>query len=761
MIEVNNQKEFFENAKFTDDGALVVNDEGGGGSGGSSGINTPFIISSKDSNILADGAQGQESSDGAEGWTFVNGEDPTQKINWYYINNALRTTTQTLTTLTGGYAIIDIKAAGVCYFNVYTKRKNDGQDYSWYRSRRTYLTYNAFDNYVGQQVVVYWGTNPDIYPTLPRVEMTLDPFTTFGLQEADEEIFLSALNTSSSYPAGTYNFNARTLGYIDNDKNYNLPCTHHTSITGLTNSVNTITSFFNAVKLGRFFRGYVMDETEMLALTNPLNHQYSIRVDTLTIWEYNGTDWYDTAIQASVSGIAQEEEIVLSYSNTHYLELDGVNDFVNIENVDSKVMDFTESFSLGYEVESVSTVNDSSYTTLFKRGENEITLRKGGTNWGIYIYCNGNAIAQANTWYAPQPGSKIFITCDGNRIKYYLDGSQRASMTINANISHNDPVGYLQVGNGGVKGSNWYGGINNLLIMEGAQAVLGSDERTEYFTKQDATTLSFYPSVFDFIPLGERPYPNVLGLKQVVTGTLSNGLESNYFERPTPGAIGVPFTDAPGQYIKLDGTNNYLNFPGVDTDILDFSKQWAVSMKIKNVSGVNDASKTVLFKRGKNEITLVKGGSNWGLYVYCDGLAIGQANTWYAPGFDSDIVFICSGTRLEYYLNGARRAYLTFNGNVSNNDPVGDLQIGNTGIVGGYWYGGLKDSLIIKGANSQLTSTQVNEYRNSTDATTLSYYNNLLDYLPFAADAYPDIIGTKSVVNGELIGGNASDFVNI
>ena len=37
MIEVNNQKEFFENAKFTDDGALVVNDEGGGGSGGSGG----------------------------------------------------------------------------------------------------------------------------------------------------------------------------------------------------------------------------------------------------------------------------------------------------------------------------------------------------------------------------------------------------------------------------------------------------------------------------------------------------------------------------------------------------------------------------------------------------------------------------------------------------------------------------------------------------------------------------------------------------
>ena len=739
-------------------------------------ISTPYIISSEDATVHANSGKGTADPNGIDGLHFTNSADPTNKINWYYLSNATRTSSETTTTLKGGYAIITIYATGVCYFNIYTKRKNDGQDASWYRSRITYLTYNAFDNYVDQKVVIYWGENPDVYPDLPRIEMDYDSFSSDGPQGDDEEIFLSALNTSTNYSAGTYSFTAESLGYINDGKNHNFMCTHHTDTTALTQSynsisqsllnvsqdVNALTTFLNAVELGRFFRGYVMDEAEMLALTSPLIYQYAIRVDTLTIWEYNGTDWYDTTIEASVSGITQEEELVLSYSNTHYIDLDGVNDYINLTNVDAKVLDFTESWSLGYEVEDVSTVNDSSYTTLFKRGDNEITLRKGGSNWGIYVFCNGQSIAQANTWHAPQSGSKIFITCNGSRIAYYLDGWQRANMSINATtISNNNPTGDLQVGNGGSKGSNWYGGVNNLMIMEGSQAVLGHDENVEYFSKQDVTTLSFYPSIYDFIPLGERPYPNVLGLKQVVEGTLENGLESNYYQRAVAGAIGTPFTDLPGQYIKLDGTNNYLNFPGVDSDILDFTKKWAVSMKIKNVSGVNNASKTVLFKRGKNEITLVKGGTNWGLYVYCDGLAIGQANTWYAPTFDSDIVFICSGTKLEYYLNGARRAYLNFNGNISNNDPVGDLIIGEGGIVGGDWYGGIKDSFIMKGINSQLTSTQVNEYRNNTTPSSLSYYSDLLDYLPFGADTFPNIVGLKGVVSGSLVGGNESDFVNI
>ena len=67
----------------------------------------------------------------------------------------------------------------------------------------------------------------------------------------------------------------------------------------------------------------------------------------------------------------------------------------------------------------------------------------------------------------------------------------------------------------------------------------------------------------------------------------------------------------------------------------------------------------------------------------------------------------------------------------------------------------------MKGINSQLTSTQVNEYRNNTTPSSLSYYSDLLDYLPFGADTFPNIVGLKGVVSGSLVGGNESDFVNI
>ena len=64
-----------------------------------------------------------------------------------------------------------------------------------------------------------------------------------------------------------------------------------------------------------------MDEAEMLALSNPFRYEYVARVDTATIWEYDGTQWYDTLIEMSLSGIAQEEQLVLNYSDTQIFRI--------------------------------------------------------------------------------------------------------------------------------------------------------------------------------------------------------------------------------------------------------------------------------------------------------------------------------------------------------------------------------------------------------------------------------------------------------
>ena len=195
---------------------------------------------------------------------------------------------------------------------------------------------------------------------------------------------------------------------------------------------------------------------------------------------------------------------------------------------------------------------------------------------------------------------------------------------------------------------------------------------------------------------------------------------------------------------------------------MDFSvgKKWAVGFKCNGVSGVSDGKKTTLWKRGKNEITLVRGGTNWGLYVYCSAYSIGQANTWYAPQDDSTIVFTFDGAILRYYIDGALRAGFVVSANILYNDSVGNLQLGVGDTVGYNWYGGAESCFIMNGNSSVLSSSQINEF-GSVDGTALSYYNSLEDYFNIGIDTFPSVDGIKGIVTGNLVNGNAEDFINI
>ena len=720
------------------------------------------LASNRDSNIFADGKKGLEDPNGLSGWNFQN-KYQGEKINWYYVYNQNADHKMNLQTLTSMYAVVTIYKEREFHFSVYTKRQNDGSDYSWYRSRVNYETTTAFDGLIGETVMVYWGEEPTAHSNLKRVEIAYDPTFSNGLQESTEDVLFAAISTDSSAAAYEYDFTIQNLGYINDLEETNLLTKIETNTQEILGDISELQLYLQAVRDGKFFRGFLTDESSMDALSSPYRYEYVGRIDTATLWEFDGVDWYDTMIELSLQGIALEEELVLSYSDTKYLELDGLDDYLNLVDVPTEVMDYTEPWNLGIELDGqVDSVNDATYITLFKRGNNEITLRKGGSNWGFYVYSNGVSVGQANTWYAPNGNSEILVVCTGSRIKYYLDGIQRANVSLNANVSLQDPSGDLQVGNGGVKGSNWTGGINNLMIMQGTSAVLGKDQLSEYFAQGNVSNMSFYPSVVDFIPIGERPYPSVLGLKQVVSGTLENSTESAVIVRGVAGDIGTPFPRTSGRYAFLDGTDNFIEFDNADTDVLDYTKKWAVSMSLKSVSGVTDYQKTILFSRGKNEITLVRGGSNWGFYCYADGIAVGQANTWYAPSYDSRIVVICTGTKIEYYLDGARRANISINANVSNQDPSGKLKLGEAfrnGVLN--WYGGVENSFIMSGDNALLCSAEVNEFVMGVEPTSLSYYDNLDDFFQFGLGTYPTTNGVKGNITGDLIGGTSEDFVNI
>lgn len=492
-------------------------------------FNTNVLLkSNRDANIFADGKAGKLDLNGLTGWNFQN-EYQGEKINWYYVYNQNPNNTMTLDTLTSMYALVTIYNERAFHFSVYTKRQDDGLDYSWYRSRVNYeLPSGLFDGLAGQTVLVYYGEEPTAFQELNKIELPYSETFSNGIQAGNEEILFAAISTDSSAAAGEYNFTAHNLAYTNDSETTTLITKIGRDFNFIDTEISTLTNFKNAVELGRFFRGYVADEAEMDSLTSPLEFQYVVRIDTETIWKYDGADWIDSLVEASLTGIAGVEEEVVGYSNTHYIDLDGTNDYIELNNVDTDVLDFTKEWSVGFEIENVSTINDSSYTTLLSRGTNEITLRKGGSNWGVYYFANGNAVAQANTWYAPSAGSKVLFVCTGTHLKYYLDGYLRANTAINANVSHNNPVGALNLGKKVYK-SYWYGGVNNLMIYKGTQ--LGANQLAEYLSGADVSTMSFYDDIIDFLPLGEQPYPTVKGLKNVVTGTLENGSESDFVQR--------------------------------------------------------------------------------------------------------------------------------------------------------------------------------------------------------------------------------------
>ena len=732
------------------------------GEGGS----TTRVASSRNSNISADGKSGRLDPNGLAGWHFEN-EYQGDKVNWYYVYNQNEDNVMTLETLTSMYAVVTIYKEREFHFSVYTKRENDGQDYSWYRSRVNYELTTAFDGLAGETVLVYFGEEPTTFEDLKRVELPYDVTFSNGLQDLSENVLFAALSTDSNATALEYSFTAQTLGYINDGSDTNTITKIGRDFDLIDTEIATLKSFKEAVELGRFFRGFVSDEEKMNELTTPLKFEYVGRMDTATIWEYNGTEWYDTLITMSLEGIAQEEELVINYSNTRYIDLDGLNDYVNITGVPEDVMTYGKEWSISIQLAgAVSPINDASYITLFKRGTNEMTLRRGGSNWGLYAWINGysRASAQANTWYAPTANSTILIVSTETHLKYYLDGVRRVNIAWQGAVHLNpqDPTGDLQIGNS-EHYANWYGGVNNLMVMEGSASDLGKDQLAEFHAQDNVSNMSFYPSVTDFLTLGERPYPSVLGMKQVLEGAIENSTESAIVVKNPAGPIGTPFPQRSGRYVFLDGTDNYIEFDNANADILDFTggKKWAVGFKCNGVSGVVDYVATTLFRRGDNEITLKRGGSNWGLYVYCGGASVGQANTWYAPQDDSTIVFTFDGTKLRYYIDGALRSTLSINTGHPNHNASGNLFVGST-IRGdrANWYGGAENCFIMNGNSSVLSSHQINEF-GSVDGTALSYYNSLEDYFNIGIDTFPSIDGIKGIVTGSLVNGNAEDFINI
>jgi len=229
-----------------------------------------------------------------------------------------------------------------------------------------------------------------------------------------------------------------------------------------------------------------------------------------------------------------------------YIELDGANDYIEFTGLGGgtqNVLNWNQNWSIGLTLVGLTdTTSDNQMMTLFSNGNNAIFLRRGGTNWGMYVTGDANLQHGANTWYAPNATSRILFTHDAatRRLKYYLGDpaagtyAMRANLAISSNTYTPNQVGTsLCVGKAvstNIGGIAWDGGVNNLIISD--QVLVGPQVDEFFQTGEDFTTHEYYADLTTYARLGEDSYPAVVDSKGNATGTLVNGAADDFVDIP-------------------------------------------------------------------------------------------------------------------------------------------------------------------------------------------------------------------------------------
>jgi len=147
---------------------------------------------------------------GRPGWYFANNGN---KIQWALWTNDLEAEKQfTYSEMRSASLVIRNSGTMYPYFSVYTRRKNDGNDYTAsYRSRYSFeINQNDSGSPTKTRLLTTLTNNP-INENIPHRVATLQAFSSLGPQEPDEIVKNITLGSGSGNPVGTYDFVASEL----------------------------------------------------------------------------------------------------------------------------------------------------------------------------------------------------------------------------------------------------------------------------------------------------------------------------------------------------------------------------------------------------------------------------------------------------------------------------------------------------------------------------------------------------------------------
>ena len=227
-------------------------------------------------------------------------------------------------------------------------------------------------------------------------------------------------------------------------------------------------------------------------------------------------------------------------------------------------------------------------------------------------------------------------------------------------------------------------------------------------------------------------------------------------------------------YIHFDGSNDYVEFTGGASGLLDWSADWTVGINLIEFEVRSDQKFITLFSSGQNAIMLRRGGVNHGLYLTGnDGANKAGINTWYAPNPGGKLLFANDGTNgfLKYYIGNvdgtfALRGVVNIasatggNNNPGTNFCIGK-RVGSNAVAESLNYvGGLNNFIY---ADEAIAGPNIDEYfgvNNTYDEA--SFYGDLNSWVKMGEDTYPNVVDTLgALTGGTLVDGTEDDFVEI
>ena len=181
------------------------------------------------------------------GWYFKNSAGSPQKINWYFFDGAV---VSCQLQNFAAFAVVTLDSiASLPYFIFYTFPTGSGDIIpSFAHSQVVYSAPYVPSAVVGTKYLIYFGAEPDVFPYLPRIELTYNAAASGGDQGATELVSTCAFSTESGASANNVQVMVENLGLnLSNFKAYFdlliLPVFQQDVIAGQYSMANGVSTF--------------------------------------------------------------------------------------------------------------------------------------------------------------------------------------------------------------------------------------------------------------------------------------------------------------------------------------------------------------------------------------------------------------------------------------------------------------------------------------------------------------------------------------